>query len=202
MGMLLESNYMAGQLSQSQPAEEEDLLMLREDLAEEWGSVIGYLECSNEIRDRLISEEFREAAQDEIGHIIRLTRMLAALDQAQAEALRKAGLFWLAGFEHQTAVTPVISEELTKAGTENNFRPGKVSSRRYLEPEDRTLECLRNAIRDELQAINVYQRQSRATANRMVQNTLNFIMNQKKKHVAVFTDCLQNLLREYRLPFG
>ncbi|MGE5607574.1 MAG: hypothetical protein ACM3YE_18015 [Bacteroidota bacterium] len=200
--MLAEANFRNELLDQSQSAEEEDLVILREDLAEEWGSVIGYLECSNEIRDREISEQFREAAQDEIEHITRLTRMLAALDQAQAEALRKAGLFWLAGFEHQTAVTPVITEGLSQAEMENNLRPGKVSSKRYLETDDRSLECLRNAIRDELKAINVYQRQVRETANRMVQNTLIIIMNQKKKHVAVFTDSLQNLLREYRLPLG
>lgn len=202
MGMLSESNYLAESLDQTQSAEEEDLLMLREDLAEEWGSAIGYLECSSEVRDRLISEQFREAAQDEIKHITRLTRILAVLDQAQAEALRKAGLFWLAGFEHQTAVTPVIPEGPGQADPEKDFRSGKVNSKRYPEPDDRTLECLRNAIRDELKAINVYQRQVRATANRMVQNTLIIIMNQKKKHVAVFTDSLQNLLREYRLPLG
>lgn len=202
MRMLSEANYLAEPLDQAQSVEEEDLLMLREDLAEEWGSAIGYLECCSEVRDRLISEQFREAAQDEIQHITRLTRLLAVLDQAQAEALRKAGLFWLAGFEHQTAVTPVIPEGPAQADPEKDLRPGKVNPKRYLEPDDRALECLRNAIRDELKAINVYQRQLRATANRMVQNTLIIIMNQKKKHVAVFTDSLQNLLREYRLPLG
>lgn len=202
MRMLSEANYLAEPLAQPQSAEEEDLLMLREDLAEEWGSAIGYLECSSEIRDRVISEQFREAAQDEIANIARLTRILAVLDQAQADALRKTGLFWLAGLEHQTAVTPVIPEGPAQADPEKDLRPGRVNPKRYPEPDDRTLECLRNAIRDELRAINVYQRQVRATANRMVQNTLIIIMNQKKKHVAVFTDALQKLLREYRLPLG
>lgn len=202
MGMLSESKYLDSPLCQPQSSEEEDLLMLREDLAEEWGSVIGYLECGNEVRDRLISELFREAAQDEIEHLIRLTRMVAFFDQAQAEALQKAGLFWLAGFEHQTAITRVSPEGISQTENERDIRPGKTSPRRYFEPDDRTLECLRNAIRDELRAINVYQRQSRTTANRMVQSTLIFIMNQKKKHVAAFTDCLQSLLREYRFSLG
>jgi rubrerythrin len=200
--MLSQSSHMAGQLGLSQSAEEEDLLMLREDLAEEWGAVVGYLECSGEIKDRLISEEFRKAAQDEVEHIIRLTRMLAVLDQTQADALRKAGLFWLAGFEHQTAVDPLTAEGHSQGETENSFRSPKSGPRRYFEPDDRSLECLRNAIRDELKAINAYQRQIRAAVNQMVRTTLIIIMNRKKKHVAVFTDCLQNLLREYRLPLG
>lgn len=195
--MHTESNYMADPFSQPQSVEE-DLLILREDLAEEWGSVIGYLECSIMVKDRLISNQFREAAQDEIENIIRLTRMLAVLDQVQAEALQKVGLFWLAGFDHPTAIRPLPSQSHSQAEIENNMRPGK----RYYEPDGRTLECLRNAIRDELQAINVYQRQARATANLMVQNTLIIIMNQKKNHVALFTASLQNLLREYRLSMG
>lgn len=195
--MHTESKYLTDPFSQPQSVEE-DLLMLREDLAEEWGSVIGYLECSIQIRDRLMSDEFLRAAQDEIDNIIRLTRMLAALDRVQAEALQKVGLFWLAGFDHQTAIMPLAPEGHSQAEIENNMRPGK----RYYEPDGRTLECLRNAIRDELLAINVYQRQARVTANRMVQNTLIIIMNQKKEHVALFTASLQNLLREYRLLMG
>ena len=194
--MHTESNYMAGSSNQYQSMEE-DLLMLREDLAEEWGSVIGYLECSIQVRDCLISEQFRMAAQDEIENIIRLTRMLAILDQVQAEALQRVGLFWLVGFDHQTALRPLPSESHSQAERENQMRPGK----RYYGPDGLTLECLRNAIRDELLAINVYQRQARATANPMVQNLIT-IMNQKKVHVALFTASLQNLLREYRLSMG
>lgn len=202
MRMLSETEYLTRSLGSPQFSAEEDLLLIREDLAEEWGAVIGYLECSGEIKDRLISEQFRDAAEDEIGHIIRLTRMLATLDQVQAEALKKEGLFWLAGFEHQMAIPPVISRESSQAETENNFQLGKQASKKYFEPDDKTLACLRNAIRDELQAINAYQRQVRSTANPMVQNALITIMNQKKEHVASFTDSLHNLLQEFRLPMG
>lgn len=199
MRMLSETEYMTRSLGSPLFSGEEDLLLLRDDLAEEWGAVIGYLECSGEIKDRLISEQFHEAAQDEIGHIIRLTRLLATLDQVQAEALKKEGLFWLAGFEHQMAVPPQTSNERSQDDVGNNYRHGKQASKRYFEPDDRTMECLRNAIRDELQAINVYQRQIRVTTNLMVQNALITIMNQKKEHVARFTDNLHCLLCEYRL---
>ncbi len=177
----------------------EDLLLIREDIAEEWGAAIGYLECSGEIKERIISEQFFEAAQDEIKHIIRLTRMLATLDKVQGEALSKEGLFWLAGFEHQVAIPPDSPKGQPHDDMDINFRQGKQTSKRYIEPDDLTLECLRNAIRDELMAINVYQRQVRATTNQMVQYTLNIIMNQKKQHVAGFTGSLHKLLREYRL---
>ncbi len=203
MRMLSETEYMARPLGSPQFSGEEDLLLLREDLAEEWGSVIGYLECSAEVKDRLISEQFHQAAQDEIGHIVRLTRILSVLDQAQGEALKKEGLFWLAGFEHQMAIAPSTSKGSYHDDVDNNnFRPGKQASKRYFEPDARTIECLRNAIRDELQAINVYQRQIRVTANPMIQNALITIMNQKKGHVAGFTDSLHCLLREYRLGMG
>lgn len=200
MQMLSEADYMARSIDPSHFSGEDDLLLLREDLAEEWGAVIGYLECSCEIRDRFISEQFHEAAQDEIEHVIRLTRMLAALDPVQAEALQKEGLFWLAGVEHQMAIPPVISKEPSRDETENICRQGKQTSKRYFEPDNKTIECLRNAIRDELQAINVYQRQIRVTTNTMIQNELVTIMNQKKEHVAGFTNRLHNLLYEYRLP--
>lgn len=181
---------------------EEDLLLIREDLAEEWGAAIGYLECSYEIKDRLISEQFHKAAQDEVEHIIRLTRMLAALDQDQGEILYKEGLFWLAGFEHQAAIPPVNVKGGFRAESGESYREGKQSPKRYFEPDDLTLECLRNAVRDELMAINVYQRQARITTDPMVKNTFDIIMARKKEHVARFTASLNKLIREYRLSMG
>lgn len=181
---------------------EADLLFIREDLAEEWGAAIGYLECGNEIKDRLISEQFHKAAQDEVEHIIRLTRMLATLDQHQGEVLFKEGLFWLAGIEHQAAVPPAGAIGGFRAESGESYREGKQSPKRYFEPDELTLECLRNAVRDELMAINVYQRQARITTNPMVKNTFDFIMARKKEHVAMFTAGLNKLLREYRLSMG
>jgi rubrerythrin len=184
------------------PQFEEDLLIIREDLAEEWGAAIGYLGCSREIKDRLISEQFHEAAQDEIGHIVRLTRMLATLDQSQGKALNKEGLFWMAGFEHQAAISPVGVKGVLNAENGEYYRQGKQGSKRYLEQDDLALECLRNAVRDELMAINAYQRQVSATTNSMVKNTLNIIIDRKKEHVAGFTASLSILLREHRLAMG
>lgn len=194
MQILSDAEY---QGSLGKPQLEEDVLLIREDLAEEWGAAIGYLECSGEIKDRLISEQFHEAARDEIEHIIRLTRMLATLDQGQGEALSKEGLFWLAGFEHQAAIPPVSAKGTYHDESGSYFRSGKQGSKRYFEADDLTLECLRNAVRDELMAINVYQRQARATTNPMVKNTLNIIMNQKKEHVARFTASLYKILHEH-----
>jgi rubrerythrin len=181
---------------------EADLLFIREDLADEWGAAIGYLECGNEIKDRLISEQFHKAAQDELEHIIRLTRILATLDQHQGEVLYKEGLFWLAGIEHQAAVPPVGAKGGFRAESGEFYREGKQSLKRYFEPDELTLECLRNAVRDELMAINVYQRQARITTNPMVKNTFDLIMARKKEHVAMFTAGLNKLLREYRLSMG
>lgn len=179
---------------------EADSLLIREDLAEEWGCVIGYLECGGEVRDRLISEQFYEAAQDEIGHITRLTRLLATLDPSQAQYLQKTGLFLLTGFEHQTAIPPEIYQERFRAEPGSNSQHGNHGSKRYFEPGDKTLECLRNAIRDELAAINVYQRQIQATVNLIVRNVLITISNCKKEHVAGFTASLLNLLGEFQAP--
>jgi rubrerythrin len=184
------------------PQFEKELLLIREDLAEEWGAAIGYLGCSLAIKDRLLSEQFHEAAQDEAGHIIRLTRMLAALDQSQGEALNKEGLFWLAGFEHQAAISPVSPKEVLNTESRECYRQGKQGWKRYLEPDDLALELLRNAVRDELLAINAYQRQVGATTNLTVKNVLNAIIKRKKEHVAAFTASLAKLLREYRLSMG
>lgn len=181
---------------------EEDLIFIREDLAEEWGSAIGYLECSNEIKDRLISEQFHKAAQDEIEHIIRLTRILATLDRYQGEVLYKEGLFWLAGIEHQTAIPLAGAKGGFREENGESYREGKQSPKRYFEPDELTLECLRNAIRDELMAINAYQRQARITMNPMVKNTFDIIMARKKEHVAMFTAGLNKILREYRLTMA
>ncbi len=200
--MLAETEYIARTYSSPLFSGDADLLLIREDLAEEWGAVIGYLECSNEVKDRLISKQFYDAAQDEIGHVIRLMRTLAVLDQVQAEALRKSGLFWLSGFEHQPAIPPLKPKETSRVETDDNLRLGNHGSKKYFEPDEKTMECLRNAIRDELQAINVYQRQLASTDNQIIQNILVSIMNQKKEHVAGFTASLHNLLRECGLPVG
>lgn len=183
------------------PHLEEDIFNIREDLAEEWGAAIGYLECSFELKDRMISEGFHEAAQDEIGHIGSLTRMLATLDPVQGGALNREGLFWLSGFEYQAAIPPIGSQESFHNEAGLNLRQGK-QGKKYYDFDDITVECLRNAIRDELMAINVYQRQARETSNVMVQNTLISIMNQKKEHVARFTADLNKVLSEYRLPLS
>lgn len=194
MGMLSKANL------SGKPHLEEDLLKIREDLAEEWGAAIGYLECSVELKDPMLREEFHDAAQDEIRHISSLTRMLATLDQVQSEALNGEGLFWLSGFEHQAAVPQVVPKEIFRDETVCYSRQGKQTAKKYYEFDDINVECLRNAIRDELMAINVYQRQAWETSNVMVQNTLISIMNQKKAHVAKFSACLNKILREYRLP--
>lgn len=200
MQTLSESEFIARSVGSAHFSGEPELLLLREDLVEEWGSVIGYLECAAEVKERSLSEEFVKAAQDEWGHIIRLTRILANLDPVQAEAFKTEGLFGLTGFEHQVAVAPPLATQPHPENeAANRLRLEHRFPKKNLEPDSRTLECLRNAIRDELLAINVYQRQIQSSNNSIIQNTLVTIMNKKKEHVAVFTNILHYLIREYRL---
>lgn len=200
MQTLSESEFIARSVGSVHFSGEPELLLLREDLVEEWGSLIGYLECAAEVRERSLSDEFIKAAQDEWGHIIRLTRILANLDPVQAEAFKAEGLFGLIGFGHQAAVAPPPAAQPHPGNkAANRPRPEHRFPQKDMEPDSRTLECLRNAIRDELLAINVYQRQIQSSNNPFIQNTLVTIMNKKKEHVAVFTNILHYLIREYRL---
>lgn len=197
MKMLSEAESIIHSHGSPEASEEADSSMIREDLAEEWGCVIGYLECSSLIKDHLISEQFKIAAQDEYEHIIRLTRLLATLDPAQAEILQKNGLYWLTGFEHQTAIPAEISQEPLRSETVNNLQHGDRNSKRFFDLDETAMECLRNAIRDELAAVNAFQRQIRTADNPIVRNILFTIINHKKEHVAGFTSSLLNLLPKF-----
>lgn len=101
MEFLFECPHVASAAGSPQYVGDPDLIMLREDLADELGAVIGYLECADEIRDRLMNEKFREIAREEAGHFVSLMRAVAGLDPVQAEELKKQELTILAFFGDQ-----------------------------------------------------------------------------------------------------
>lgn len=171
-----------------------DLIFLREDIADELGAIVGYLECADQIREQRISERFREAASDETGHFIRLLRMVAILDPVQAEELKKQGLSMLNGQGEQILPFGIPSKCQGCEQPERHRRD--YADKKFHAPDEKVLECLRNAIKDELHAINAYQKQVQATTNPAIQNLLTTIMNKEKEHVSEFTKLFYELYHE------
>ena len=165
-----------------------DLIFLREDLADELGAIVAYQECAAEIRDRRISEQFREIAKEEAGHFIGLFRMVGSLDPVQAEELKQQGLVMLAGYAEPTiAMGRPCAGCGNTSGDNREAKKNTAGEHRRFESDLRDLDCLRKAIRDELHAINAYQRQIQATNNQSIRQLLTAIMNKEKEHAAEFT---------------
>ncbi len=168
------------------------LYLLREDIADELGAIVGYLECADLVKDYRISSVFREAAHDEKEHFIRLMGVLAQMDSFQAQEFQRAGF---SEFSNGNGSSIPFSSNPFGTGfpfqcqaclKPERHRHDSNEKRMYM-ADDRTMECLQNAIRDELKAINAYQRQLKETTNPVIQNVLTLIMNQEKEHVSEFT---------------
>ncbi len=173
---------------------DQNLFWLREDLADELGAIIGYLECAAQIRRPGISEQFTRIAGEEAGHFIRITQMLASLDPVQTEQLKRQELTVLTLFNEQPST---IDNSCNKClqfndGRRAGRKESKEEQRRY-ESDFRDMECLGNAIKDELRAINAYQRQVQLTTNQSIQNLLITIMNKEKEHLAEFIKLFYDL---------
>ena len=183
-----ECPHVAPSVGSAQYIGDPDLVMLREDLADEMGAIVGYRECAAEIKDHRLSRQFREVANDEVGHFIRLMRMIAMLDPIQAEELRKQNLIFLTGSAEPAYPLGVQSPAYHKhkAGNEEERNYASEPKKHYF-LDERVWECLRNAIRDELHAIDAYQKQIQAAVNPNVNVLLTTIMNKEKEHVAEFT---------------
>jgi rubrerythrin len=170
-----------------------NLFLLRDDLTDELGAIIGYLECAVQIRLPKISELFSRIAGEEAGHFIRLIQMLSSLDPVQAEQLKQQELTVLTLCDEQPST---ISNTCNKcpqyndSGHSGRKEPGE---QRHHESDFRDMECLGNAIKDELRAINAYQRQVQMTTNQSIQNLLITIMNKEKEHLAKFVKLFYEL---------
>ncbi len=163
------------------------LYFLREDIADELGAIVGYLECATLSKDYRIGALFREIANDEMEHFIRLMGALAQMDSVQAEQFQKTGFSEvLMGIEGTNPYGMGFPSQCQACLKPERRRHDNNDKRMYM-ADDRTIECLQNAIRDELKAINAYQRQLKETTNPAIQNLLTVVMNQEKEHVSEFT---------------
>ena len=162
-----------------------DLIFLREDLADELGAIVGYLECAEEIRDYEICKHFQHIAREEEGHFFQLLKLISALDPIQGEEFRKKELSRLPAGDPFFAFGSGCKNCGEHEPEESNPRKGQ-RDRKHFIFDERTIECLRNAIKDETRAINAYQRQIQATANPAIQSLLITIMNKEKEHLAMF----------------
>jgi rubrerythrin len=174
------------------------LIFLREDIADELGAMVGYLECAGLIKDYRISERFREVANDEMGHFNRLMGMLATLDPVQADEFKKHDLLKL--FVQNEATVPLgvpvgIPSQCQACSKPERHRHDYID-KRPLPVDEHIIECLRNAIRDEFYAINAYQKQITTSTNPVIQNLLTTIMNKEKEHVSEFTQLFYAIYRE------
>ena len=153
-----------------------DLLLLRESLADEIGSVIGYTEIAALVKDYRIGKTFRQIANDELNHFASLLQLITGFDPTQAEALKKQELMIMtAGSEE---VCPYRSE---------NYKNNKQDAKKGFYPDDPIWDFLQNAIKDELLSINAYQRQVKVAENPTVQGLFTNIMNKEKEHFVTFT---------------
>jgi rubrerythrin len=194
MDFRFECPHVAPSIGSPQYIGDPDLIFLRDDIADELGAIVGYLECADQIKEHRISERFREIANDETGHFIRLLRMVAMIDPVQAEELKKQGLFMLNGQSEQTLPFGIPGKCQGCEQPERHRRD--YVDKKFCAPDERVVECLRNAIRDELHAINAYQKQVQATTNPAIQNLLTTIMNKEKEHVSEFTKLFYDLYHE------
>ena len=155
-----------------------DLIILRECMAEEMGSVVGYLECAEIIRDYRIEKVFRGAANDELSHFAGLLQLLTGLDQGQAAEMKKQELAILTAASD--GICPYHSDKAS-------FKSHKGDYKKEYSPNELLWDMLRNAIKDELYSMNAYQRQIQTVTNPMVQSVLIRLMNQEKEHFVAFT---------------
>ena len=161
-----------------------NLFFLRDDLGDELGAVVGYLECAALAQHQRIRELFSRIAGEEAGHFIRLARMICSLDPVQAEQLKRQELTVLTLINDG----PALPESPCGNCLSKEDRPERKSfqGERYYKPGFKEREFLGNAIRDELRAINAYQKQVQITASQSIQNLLIVIMNREKEHLAQF----------------
>jgi rubrerythrin len=163
------------------------LYFLREDIADELGAIVGYLECADLAKDYRIGSLFREIANDEMEHFIRLMGALAQNDSVQAEEFQKTGFSEVLMGTQGTNPYGIGYPFQCQACLKPEKRRHDYNDKRVYMADDRMVECLQNSIRDELKAINAYQRQLKETSNPAIQNLLTVIMNQEKEHVSEFT---------------
>lgn len=156
--------------------DEPDLLLLRECLAQEIGSVIGYTEIAVLVKDYRIGKIFRQVANDELNHFANILQLITGFDPTQAEALKKQELM----------IMTAGSEEVCPYRSENskNYRP---DAKKGFYPDDPIWDFLQNAIKDELLSINAYQKQVPVTKNPTIQGLFINIMNKEKEHFVTFT---------------
>lgn len=163
-----------------------DLIFLREDLTDELGAIIGYLQCADEVRDYEISRQFQHIASEEEGHFSQLLKIISVLDPVQGEEFRKRELSLLPVGEPTCSFGGVCKNCGDHEQESPNSRKSSHDKKHYIYDE-RTIECLQNAIKDEIRAINAYQKQIQATGNPSIQSLLVTIMNKEKEHLAIFT---------------
>lgn len=196
-GIKVENNHYCPHLSQGtgevRYSADSNLIFLREDLADELGAVIGYLECAALAYHSKVSEQFSRIAGEEAGHFIRLMQMISSLDPVQAEQLKQQELTVL------TLVNDGVKPPETFCGDCSHSKDHRISEHKnypkekYEKSNIKDLELLGNAIRDELRAVNAYQKQVQITANQSIQNLLIIIMNQEKEHLAKYVRIFHDL---------
>jgi rubrerythrin len=169
-----------------------DLIFLREDIADEIGAIVGYIECAGQIKDFKLNKQFWDIAEDESAHFTNLMSMLANFDPVQAEKFKKQGLLMITGLK-EASVSMGVPGRCQSCSQPEHHRRDYGSDKRLFIPDERVLECLRNAVKDELYAINAYQKQIAATKNSSIQNLLFNIMNNEKEHVSLFTKLFYEL---------
>lgn len=176
----------ASSIGSSQFTAEPVLFFLREAIADELGAIVGYLECANLAKDYRISEQFRQVADDETCHFLRLMGMLANLDPLQAEEFRKTSLLSVLSRSETTVPLGMgIPAQCQTCNQPERRRRDNGDKRPYV-VDELVMECLRNSIQDELRAINAYQKYISELTNPMIQNLLIQIMNKEKEHFGEF----------------
>ncbi len=183
--------HIAPSLGSCQMVADPELIYLREDLADEFSAINDYLECASLSDDRYISHLFRKIAEEEAGHFIQLFRMVSSLDPVQADELAKHDLEMLL-FSRMPSPPNFVNNNAKENSKDSSYHAKKKHYDKY----PPVLKCLKNAIRDELSAINNYQKQIQMINNPTIQNLLIPIMNKEKEHVAEFTKAFYDLIHK------
>ncbi|MBP2652028.1 MAG: hypothetical protein H6Q74_2853 [Firmicutes bacterium] len=163
-----------------------DLCLLRDAATDERGAILDYLTCA--INTCGFDTLFLDVAEDEMQHFIKIMQFVTRFDPVQAAELEKENLGFMVMKPHRAKAKPPSPEAVQPDQDVEVTPPNK--------NDLPAICCLTKALKDELHAINKYQRYMNSAQDCQVKDLFCELMNDEKEHVAEFTATLFTLTHE------
>lgn len=187
------SKYKAGNvcLDNDECPNNPDLFLLRDAAADERQAILNYL---NAAQDNCLADLFLAIANDEMEHYMELMGHIVRLDPIQNEMFQDVNLS-IPQLRRPSKLSP---KQWNYLASQAKPQMDEEDSRVSLPPE-RSMPAichLTNALIDELETVNKYQRYMNEACDPAVKELFCRLMNEEKEHVAVFTAALFDLTGE------